>query len=454
MVSDNTNLARPYDVGTSSVMSNLNGSPTTRHTDSTRQRTGKDSLTRLALSFVWKRFAVCYWASIILLLIFPIATNGSPNDWYTKYPAYPPYCSTPTEMKKRVIPPLAEDAKLGATRLVHVTSVIRHGARTPLSTCWIGRSVGGMPWNCNLTTIVTTPTPNEMSQVEGLKSKNPDLYQLSVLEKRYDALQDPTLGMSNTLNGTCQFGQLILQGYEQEVTNGIHLRNAYLYDGATYEHDERMRLINIATPLPFSDPSVRFRSDDDQRTVMSGQIVLQGMFGPELIKATKQTSGQPPIIPVHVADRDRDVLASNEAICPRLTELRDQFETSKEFRSFNLSSEAQHLRRFMKQKLGSTMDHEAIDCLMTTICTDRPLPAAIDDYGHKPNRTRHLHNGIDDGDEEGGQTKAEAPKMFQSIYDFVSESLDSVCDACVNETALNVECFGTVCQAKCTLPWP
>jgi hypothetical protein len=308
------------------------------------------------------------WATIPASL-----AHTSPSDWYKKYPAYPPYCSTPIQMKKRTIPRLADDAKLGATRLVHVTSVIRHGARTPLSICWSnGAPVQTSPWNCNLTTIVTTPSPSEIAQDEGLKAKNPDLQQLSVLEKKYDALMDPVDGLSNALNGTCQLGQLLLQGYEQELTNGINLRNAYLFDGTSFEHDERMRLINLNTkkPLPFEEPVIRFRSDDDQRTVMSGQILLQGMFGPELAMATRENA-KPPIIPVHLADRDRDVLSANEKICPRLTELREQLESSKDFRAFNLSSSAQKLRRFMKQNLGSIMDHEAIDCLMTTICTDR-----------------------------------------------------------------------------------
>jgi hypothetical protein len=48
----------------------------------------------------------------------------------------------------------------------------------------------------------------------------------------------------------------------------------------------------------------------------------------------------------------------------------------------------------------------------------RPLPDAINDYGRKPNRTRHLHNGVDDGDEEVAIPPA--TNMFQTIVDFVS----------------------------------
>jgi ubiquitin-like domain-containing CTD phosphatase 1 len=36
------------------------------------------------------------------------------------------------------------------------------------------------------------------------------------------------------------------------------------------------------------------------------------------------------------------------------------------------------------------MTHDALDCIMTTICTDRPLPAAIDDYGRNNTSTNLL----------------------------------------------------------------
>jgi hypothetical protein len=50
-----------------------------------------------------------------------------------------------------------------------------------------------------------------------------------VVRKRFDALQYPQYGLSNHLNGTCQLGQLIDQGYSQEIANGQFLRDAYAY---------------------------------------------------------------------------------------------------------------------------------------------------------------------------------------------------------------------------------
>lgn len=345
-------------------------------------------------------------------MIFSLV-DSSPNDWYKMYPAYPPYCSTPTEMKKRNIPILAADPKLGATRLVHVAAVIRHGARTPLSTCWVGAPVETSPWNCNLTTLVATPSPNEIALGEGTSRTNPDLLPLSILEKKYDALMDPKDGLSNILNGTCQYGQLVLQGYEQERTNGVNLRNAYLFDGNAYDHDEGMRLIDVSAKNPFAEPAVRFRSDDDQRTVMSGQVLLQGMFGPEMTKSAKDNE-RPPTIPVHLADRNRDVVDPNDQICPRLNEMQEEIVDSKEYREIDQSSEAKRLRNYMKQTLDSVMGGEAIDCLMTTICTDRPLPVALDDYGRKSNQTQLLQNSTSKG------ARPTETNVFQRIIDFVS----------------------------------
>jgi hypothetical protein len=44
--------------------------------------------------------------------------------------------------------------------------------------------------------------------------------------------------LHNNLQGSCQQGQLILRGYDQMVTNGKLLRQAYLYDGSKYTHDQ------------------------------------------------------------------------------------------------------------------------------------------------------------------------------------------------------------------------
>ena len=129
------------------------------------------------------------------------------NIAYTRYPAYPPYCSIPEEMAKRDIPPVGDDVRLGESRLVHVTAVFRHGARTPYKgdlNCWDGylESEETGVWNCDLKTITSPPTPKVVSEEEGKGNQGGDA--MFLFEKRYDALQDSKDNLANSLNGTCQ----------------------------------------------------------------------------------------------------------------------------------------------------------------------------------------------------------------------------------------------------------
>jgi ubiquitin-like domain-containing CTD phosphatase 1 len=268
---------------------------------------------------------------------------------YTAYPVYPPYCSTPEQMQQRRIPAF-KDGSYGASQLKHVTAVIRHGARTPWTgnlPCWSDYYYyyddSQLRWNCQLQTTIS-----------------PEL-SAAWFRKQYDALQYPDYNLTNELvGGTCQLGQLLEMGVVQELLNGEHLRNAY------FNHqDSRMQL----GQKPWE--SLYYRADDEQRTLMSGRVLLKGLFGNELTS--------PLTIPMHTADYERDIVSENENLCPRLTQIRELFYLTEEFRQFNESAEAQSLRDFQRRELHTDHDME-LDCFMTTICTDRVLPDAINDY--------------------------------------------------------------------------
>ena len=340
------------------------------------------------------QLSLCKLSLLLLLSTNAVVTAETINgDWYTRYESYPPYCSTPPEMATRAIPPLQSNEHLGETRLAHVTAVIRHGARTPYSSkekCWDGYwdpAADTAVWNCGLTTFLAPPTPRVINQEEGVYGSESDA--MFLFEKKYDALTFP---QHNGLNGTCQQGQLLLQGYDQELKNGEYLRTAYVYDGVKNapDHDIRLRLLDLndQTNRPYQEPLLKYRADDDQRTLMSGQILLRGMFGTEFVEHTKK-HGQHPIIPLHVADRPQDVLACNFNECPRLATLYQRAIDSLEFKAFNNSQESKTMRKFIKAELGSL--ESPLDCLMTTMCTDRLLPDAVNDY-HHTNR-RELHPG-------------------------------------------------------------
>jgi hypothetical protein len=330
------------------------------------------------MTMSWFRDAPFHSLAAVLLIIATItsSTNGhltdefDPDEWYHKYDEYPPYCSTPAEMATRNIPPLEENPKAPATRLVHVSAVIRHGARTPYTSkqeCWAGYWESTR-WNCDLTTILAPPSPIQVKEEEHDSSGTAGDFAMFLFEKEYDALQEP---LSNELGGTCQVGQLLLRGYEQELQNGKFLREAYLYDGEEdYDHDERMRLMDTSFDEYAPWDELYYRADDDQRTLMSGQVLLRGLLGPE-VEYAFQEYGYYPTIPVHTADRGQDILAANDKVCPKLVSLREQAEQSPEYQAFNTSKEANELRIFKKKELGkNNTDDFMLDCLMVrrTIC--------------------------------------------------------------------------------------
>lgn len=347
------------------------------------------------------------------------AEDGSSDSWYTRYPAYPTYCATPEEMASRKIPPLQDDKRLGETRLHHVTAVLRHGARTPWKAglnCWEDYNTNPETavWDCNLTAYLSPPPPAQVSEEEGnTKSHDEAMF---LFEKRYDALTDPDRNLSNFLHGTCQLGQLLLQGYEQEFVNGQFLRDAYVYDASAYNHDARMRLLDVSggkgKPAVWED--VYYRVDDEIRTLLSGQVVLRGLFGPEM-DAYFQSNKRYPVIPLHTADYVRDIVDPNENVCPRLAEIRERNQASPGFQALNQSAEAVLLRRFQREVLkvpDPNNDMDAVDCLMTTMCTDRPLPDAINDYHPSEDRELHHQQNSTEWSEEYGTD------LFQRLYEF------------------------------------
>lgn len=328
------------------------------------------------------------------------AQNGSKTS-YSKYPEYPPYCSTPEQMKERQIPPLPSSNT--STVLVHVTAVLHHGARTILGPektgpCWEGfwEKEETAVWDCDLNTYLAPPSYTRIYEEEEEEDeKEQSSYNINadpisdatfLFNLEFDALKSP---LSNILNGTCQEGQLLMEGYDQAVFNGEMLRNAYLYDELDLDNsvqDSRMRLFATRKTdkdtehRPWNNENIYVRSGDDHRTLMSGQLFLSGLFGNELKEYREQQNFfyAFPSIPVHTADHTMDILGGFQKNCPKLDAIRQDSYKSKEFLEFYNSAESQMIRRFMEDQLSH--DHGLFDCLMTTICTDRPLPEQFGDY--------------------------------------------------------------------------
>lgn len=339
---------------------------------------------------------------IFLLLLTRTESNqfDTKSKWYTRYQnGYPEYCSTDEQMHKRQIPPVQKPPFATPdqhTHLLHVTSIIRHGARTPYADykCWNGWEY--QSWNCYLNSLSAPPSKFavEHLELEGAEVTEQEGEGLFFLfEKIFDSLQDPPQ-LRNSLNGTCQMGQLLLRGYVQELHNGKMLRRTYIRDDSENINGDQNSMIDIPDEMvlfdlkkdwstrPYEEPYLYYRTDDDERTIMSGQVLIRGMFEDLLERHSAELGNQSePVIRVHTADKSRDILSPNREICPRLKQLWDEAVRSRDYvERFVNSDEAKAMKTLMSD-LGGDFQEAAQDCIMTTICNDRELPDILDDFG-------------------------------------------------------------------------
>lgn len=358
--------------------------------------------------------------------IISVASITAPrSDSYTSR-TYPTYCTTTEQHSQFEVPPLDTTigllAQTSSIKLKHVTSVLRHGATTPFSRhdCWpsyLLPTEDTSKWDCSLSTLVSPPAYEALSLLDtqnlqfgemvGTVETQNEVTFLSgftpsfQFEKRYDANLSPSgsthfpPNLGNHLGGSCELGQLTLRGYVQEEQNGYILRNAYVKDSRTalntgknpnlllFNFDEEASITSSGYRA-YDEPSLYFRSDDTQSTIMSGQTVIRHIFK-ELMKVHQDEhlhGEHNPVIRVHTTDRDRDFLSPNSKLCPRLDELEAEAKSSDEYKmKFEWSKESQTMKSLANDFLGGWWRHDdpnvAIDCYMTTACSDRTLPHVL-----------------------------------------------------------------------------
>lgn len=169
--------------------------------------------------------------------------------------SYPYYCSK--DIAARSIPVLTATEQSEVTQIQQLQIMMRHGARTPYSlySCWNDYTV---TWNnCNVTTLMLA-SPSYTS----LQRPSPWLFR-----KLFD-------GSANYLGGNCLTGQLILEGYLQQEQNGNHLYNAYIDSPIN-----SMKLFNTDVWDEIDTENLIYlRSDNEERTLLSGQVMMHSMF--------------------------------------------------------------------------------------------------------------------------------------------------------------------------------
>jgi len=167
------------------------------------------------------------------------------------------------------------------------------------------------------------------------------------------------------LGGNCLTGQLISEGYDQEMANGKILREAYFGEGPLkVANSSRWEDLNIS--------KIYFRSDDEQRTLMSGQILVHSLFD----------IPHREIIDWHTGDYSIDTLYPNAVACPALKKIAAEAFASEGFASGQQTRNVDELEAVLDSALGE--GHWSwrylLDCFMTTACTGRPIPRE-DQYG-------------------------------------------------------------------------
>lgn len=226
--------------------------------------------------------------------------------------------------------------------LIQVQAVTRHGARTPYAhlSCWKNYDKQ-IHWNtCNVTELMIT-SPSYTSQDRPGKF----LYR-----KIYD-------GSPTSFGGTCETGQLIYEGYQQELALGTALRNAYILG--------ENKLFSELSWNDIVKSSIYLRSDDSQRTLMSGQISIHGMFYID----------DEAIIDWHTGDYLLDQIYPNSNVCPRLDEVKRQAYLADEWQNHIQSRDYKFLTNRISAIFGTTSWtwNTILDCLMTTVCSDQQI---------------------------------------------------------------------------------
>lgn len=286
--------------------------------------------------------AMLLFIALVAALVGEIATVR--GDQFIPNPL-PAYCNS--DYPNVAIDSLSEDELGQVSELKQVLVMIRHGSRTPYMAgipCWEDYDV---QWNnCNVTDLVLPSDAlyNYSSQAR----PEPWLFRLI-----YDAWPDE-------LGGNCMTGQLMREGYLQELSNGNALRAAYLNQSTA-----SLNIFDTADYAKLDTGRMYFRSDDEQRTVMSGQAMLSTFFD---VTA-------PNVVAWHTMDDAIDQIAPNAAACPALVDAQAAAYSSYNFTHIVNDTGVLTDELNAVWGAGQWSYYSCIDCLMTTVCTGRGIPS-------------------------------------------------------------------------------
>jgi len=142
------------------------------------------------------------------------------------------------------------------------------------------------------------------------------------------------------------------------------------------------------------------------------------MFRPEVLAYRKAHNGANPVITHHTADRRNDILSSvrGKMMCSTQQAAMERSHESDEYQAFINSEESARMRQLIDDELEPEgVLFGGLDCLMTSICTDRSIPDVINDYKSE----KIDKNDAGDDDDNNQYTKKYGPNRFERLSDYV-----------------------------------
>ena len=271
----------------------------------------------------------------------------------------PPYCSHGDLRIDRAIPNLTPEETGKVSHLKKLIVLVRHGSRTPYGklTCW--KDYDTIWTDCGVTEMIVpagsidTPLDPPLSMW------------------RFRKLFD---GSQNLLGGNCETGQLIKEGYRQELQLGQNLKDKFIGSDDVSRGDFKLFATDDYVQAVNPD-RVYFRSDNMQRTLLSAQTLLSGMF------PSTSSYSEEVIIDWHTGDYALDQIYPNSRVCPALKSIKDAAMGIKSYTQWMTSSKP--LEDTLNLILGGIDQwnwSNILDCFMTTVCSGRgELPMGVDD---------------------------------------------------------------------------
>ncbi|CCI44788.1 unnamed protein product [Albugo candida] len=265
------------------------------------------------------------------------------------------YCNDLDHIESTRIEPLTLAEQHQVESLLQVQVLARHGSRAPYGRifCWDEKKNNPMnaQWNCSTTSV--------SSQNIAVKSSAAGYGRL--FRKHY------TKGL-NILKGDCVVGGLLPEGREQHAFNGLYLREAYIGPSP-------FNLFKTANISSIDTRRIYLRSDDQERTLGSGQVLFDAFFPPD----ASESKALGDLLQWNVADYSTDHINANENICPMMNYIADLSSTSKTFHDHITSRPVLELEERFSASVGNFSWNTVLECLSVARCNNLPLPNGVDE---------------------------------------------------------------------------